>query len=147
MPNNGTSSAHFLVEFDGVSSLEASEVSGINKKHEPVEIMTGNRSMPIYARGKSKMEPVTLKHAMALNASGRELFDYFDNYTSGIVVEKRNLRVVQLGEDGFSTVAVTDLIDCVPTEFMIEGNKADSKDAAYFTVKLQPSDVIIVTEG
>lgn len=144
---NGTASSHFLVEFDGIASLEASEVSGINKKHEPVEIMTGNRSMPFYARGKSKMEPVTIKHAMAINASGRELFQYFDDYTTFGNAEKRNLRVVQLGEDGFSTVAVIDLIDCIPTEFMVEGNKADSKDAAYFTVKLQPSDCIIVTEG
>lgn len=144
---NGTSSAHFLVEFDGVAALEASEFSGINKKHEPVEIMLGNRAMPVYARGKSKMEAVTLKHAIALNAAGRELFQYFDDYTNGFVVEKRNLRVVQLTEDGFGTAAIMDLIDCIPMEFMHEGNKADSKDAAYFTIKLQPSDLVIVTEG
>lgn len=146
MPN-GTHSGHFLVEFDGVAVLEATEVTGIKKTHEPVEIKVGTRALPTYARGKSKIEPVTLKHAFALNRSGREIFNYFNAYCAGLTTEKRNFRVVQLHEDGLTTAGVYELYDCVPKEFAIEGNKADGNDPAYYTVVLQPSDLIVDTDG
>lgn len=143
----GTHSGHFLVEMDGVSVIEATEVTGLKKVHEPVEIKTGNRAMPTYARGKSKAEPITLKHAFALNRSGREIFQYFNAYCAGLLTEKRSFRVIQLNEDGFSTHGVYELIDCVPKEFAIEGNKADGSDAAYYTVVLQPTDMFVDTDG
>lgn len=137
----GTHSGHFLVEMDGVTAIEATEVTGFKKTHEPVEIKTGNRPMPTYARGKSKVEPITLKHAIALNAAGREIVDYIQAYCAGQTVQKRNFRVIQLHEDGATIAAVYECYDCVPKEFAIEGNKADGSDAAYFTAVLQPEDV------
>ncbi len=137
----GTSTAHFLVEFDGVSICEASEVSGVNKKHEPVKIFTGNRRSPFYAAGKFELDVVMIKHAIGINGAGRELSGYYEDFTSGLITERRNFRIVQLDEDGISPVATFDLIRCVPTEFSLDGNKADGKDAAYFTIKLQPEDL------
>jgi hypothetical protein len=132
---------------DGVAALEATEVSGIGLTHEPAEIMVGTRALPIYSRGKSKVEPVTIKHAFALNSSGRELAQYFADYVQGITTEKRSLRVIQLREDGFTPHSIHEMVDCVPKSYKPESNKADGKDAAYFTVELQPSDLFVETDG
>lgn len=143
---NGTHAGHFLVEMDGVTAIEATEVTGLKLTHEPFEIRTGNRAMPIYGRGKSKIEPVTLKHAKALNAAGREIFQYFSDYVNGLIVEKRNFRVIQLEEDGFTTHAVYDAVDCVPKEFSCD-QKADGNEPAYYSVVLQPTDLFVDTNG
>ncbi|HMU34481.1 MAG TPA: phage tail protein [Pyrinomonadaceae bacterium] len=139
----GTHSGHFLVEMDGVAAIEATQVSGLKKTHEPAEIKTGTRPMPFYARGKSKCETVTMKHAVALNATGREIFRYFNDYCEGLTTEKRNFRVVQLAEDGAGIAGIYDCIDCVPKEFSVEDNKGDGSDAAFFNVVLQPTDLRI----
>jgi phage tail-like protein len=144
---NGTHSGHFLVEYDGVAALEASEVTGIEKETEPFEIKRGNKSMPIYGRGKSKVSPVTFKHALAINSSGAEVFQYFDDYTNGLTTEKRNFRIVQLAEDGFTPQGVYEFINTVPTKFKMEDNKADGKDAAMYSFTLQPEDLVIDTDG
>ena len=144
---NGTHGGHFLVEYDGVSALEATEVTGIEKEHEPFELKVGTRAMPVYGRGKSKVAPITFKHAFALNTSGREIFDYFNLYTQGLTTEKRNFRVIQLQEDGLTPHGEYDLIDCVPVKFKVEDSKADSKDAAFYTFTIQPTDLRILTDG
>ena len=145
MADFGVHSGFFLVELDGVTALEATEVSGIQLTHEPTEIPVGTREKPIYSRGKSKVEPVTVKHAKSLNNSGREIFQWFNDFHRGLAVERRNLRVVQLSEDGKTPLETTDLIDCLPTKFKDEGNKADGKDAAYFSFEVQPSDIDYVS--
>lgn len=136
----GTSNAHFLVEVDGVSALEASEVEIGGVKHEPFKLMVGNRPNPYLGRNKYEVEEVKIKAAYALNAQGEELFQNFQDYISGFNVSKLNMRVIQLGEDGFSTVAIHDFIECVPTSFQPDGKKADSKDAAYFSIGFKPTD-------
>ncbi|HEV7701064.1 MAG TPA: phage tail protein [Pyrinomonadaceae bacterium] len=143
----GTHAGHFLVEFDGVAALEATEVTGVGLTHEPVEIKVGTRALPVYSRGKSKIEPVTIKHAVAINSSGRELSRYFQDYSQGLTTEKRSFRVIQLREDGFTPHSIHELIDCVPKSYKPGDNKADGADAAYFMVELQPSDIIADTDG
>lgn len=145
--NRGTSSGRYLVEIDGVSACRASEVSGIGLKHEPFKIPVGDRANPILGRSNYEANEVTIKHAYALNRTGRELFAYFGAYVKGLTVEKRTVRLIQLDEDGFGTVAVWELSECVPTEFTQENNKGDSNDAAYFTIKFKPTDADLVTEG
>lgn len=140
----GISSARFLVEMDGVSIMDASEVSGIGLKHEVVKIAVGSRANPHLARGNYECEEITLKHAHALNSAGFELSLQFDSFIRGLDVGKPTFRLIQLGEDGFETVAIWEAFECVPTMFSQESNKADSNDAAYFTLKFKPTDLISV---
>ena len=140
----GTSSGRYLLEMDGVSAARASEVAGIGLKHEPFKIAVGDQANPILGRSNYEANEVTIKHAHALNNTGDEMFAWFGDYVKGFRTDKLNVRLIQLGEDGFSTGQIWEMTDCVPTEFMQEGNKGDSNDAAYFTLKLKPSDAYMV---
>jgi hypothetical protein len=135
-----TSNGHFLVEVEGVAAIEASEFDIGGVKHEAFKIMVGNRPNGILGRGKFDVGDCKLKNAYALNGEGKQLFKYFREYTLGITTEKRNIRVIQLDEDGYTAVGIHHFIECVPTEYQPEGKKADSKDAAYFTISFKPTD-------
>lgn len=135
-----TGNGHYLIEVDGVSVCQASEIETGGVKHEPFKIFVGNRAFPFLGRAKSEVEEVKIKQAYALNNEGREFARMFQDYVRGTNVGKVNIRVVTLGEDGFSVVATDDYIDCVPTMFTPEGKKGDSKDGAYFSVGFKPSD-------
>ena len=132
------------MEMNGVSAARASEVSGIGLKHEPFKIAVGDQANPILGRSNYEANEVTIKHAHALNNTGNEMFAYFGAYIKGLRTDKPNIRLIQLGEDGFSTDAIWELEECVPTEFTQETNKGDSNDAAYFTIKLKPTDAYMV---
>ena len=138
--NKGTSSGYYILEMDGVSAAEASEVSGIGNKHEVFKIGVGNRPNPYIGRSKFEPNEVTVKHAHAMGSTGQEMFQWFDDYIRGFRTDKINIRLIQLGEDGFKTEVVWEMEECVPTEFMQETNKGDSNDAAYFTLKFKPTD-------
>ncbi len=137
----GTASRAFLIEMDGVSAAQASEVSGLGVKHEPFKINVGGRANPIIGRSGYEGEEVTVKHAYALGSTGQEMFSWFGDYIRGDRTDKLSFRLIQLAENGYSTENVWDLSECVPTAFMHEGAKADSNDAAYFTLKFKPTDV------
>ena len=102
----GTSSGRFLIEIDGVTSAEASEVSGIGIKHEPFKIAIGAQANPILGRSNYECEEVTMKHAYALNSTGNEVFAWFGDYIKGYTTDKLNMRLIQLSEDGFGTAAI-----------------------------------------
>ena len=138
----GTSNANFLVEVDGVTVCEASEVEIGGLKHEPFKLSVGNRPNPFIGRNKFEVEEVKIKQAYALNSEARDFFNKINDYIRGFNIEKPTVRVVQLGEDGFSTEVVHEFIECVPTAFQPEGKKADSKDAAYFTISFKPTDYV-----
>ena len=137
--NKGTSSGFYMFEMDGVAAAEASEVSGIGLKHEVFKIGVGNQAYPYLGRSKYECNEVTVKHAHALNNAGKQMFQYFDDYINGVRTDKINIRLIQLGEDGFKTEATWQMEECVPTEFMQETNKGDSNDAAYVTFKFKPT--------
>jgi phage tail-like protein len=143
----GVHQGSFLVEMDGVAALRATKVTGLKKTHEPFELQVGDSELTEYGRGKSKVEAVTIQHAFAINASGREVFQYFDDYCRGITTEKRSMRVVQLHEDGFTDQGVYELIDCVPKEFSPSDSDATGKDPAYWNIVLQPTDMYVLTDG
>ncbi len=136
----GTANGYFLVEIEGVSVIEASEAEVGGLKHEPVKIGVGNRPNPYLARGKYEGEEFKLKQAYALNQEGEELFKYFRDYLRGLTVEKRNIRVIQMTENGLGIERTHECIECVPTTFKPEGKKGDSKDAAYFEIAFLPTD-------
>lgn len=139
----GTSAANFLIEVDGLSVCEASEVEIGGVKHEPFKLSVGNRPNPYIGRNKFEVEEVKIKNGYALNQEGQDFFNYFNSYIRGFnSAEKIGIRVIQLGEDGFSTVVVHEFIECVPTSFQPEGKKGDSKDAAMFTIAFKPTDYI-----
>lgn len=141
MARDGASAGYYLFEMDGVTFARASEVSGIGVKHEPVKIGVGDQANPILARGKYEPQEVMVKHAHALNETGNEMFSWFRDYIKGYRTDKLNMRLIQLDEDGFSTLAIWEMIECAPTEFSQDGNKGDSKDAAYFMMKFMPTDI------
>lgn len=142
--NQGTSSARYIIEIDGISAARASEVSGVGLKHEPFKIAVGDRANPIVGRSTYEANEVTVKHAYALNKTGQEAFRYFGDYLKGYTVQKLNMRLIQLDEDGFGTTATWELEECVPLEFTHETNKGDSNDAAYFTLKFKPTDAYLI---
>ena len=134
-----TTNGNYLIEVDGVSLCEASEVETGGVKHEPFKIFTGTRPFPVIGRGKFECEEVKLKIAFGLNNEGAELARIFEEYLLGINMTKPTVRVVTLGEDTFSVVATDDYIDCVPTMFQNEGKKGEGKDAAYFYIAFKPT--------
>jgi len=136
----GVSAGYFVVELDGVAAMEATEVTGVETEMEPYEIIPGTRDTPIYGRGKRKTAPVTVKNATALNNAGREMFQWLNDFAKGIAVERRNMRIVQLGEDGRTPVVQTDLIECIPTKFALDDYKGDAKEGHMFSFTVQPSD-------
>lgn len=141
MANNGTASRAFIIEMDGVSAAQASEVSGLGIKAEPFKINVGGRPNPIQGRAGYEPEEVTVKHAYALGSTGQEMFSWFGDFIRGDRTDKISFRLVQLAEDGRTSLNTWDCSECVPTGFMHEGAKADSNDAAYFTLKFKPTDV------
>jgi phage tail-like protein len=138
----GSSAGRFLVEFDGIAACRASEVTGLEQKHEPFEINPGDVDHPEYGMAKFKNEAVVIKHAIAINNSGREFAKWYDNYRLG-AEGKRSFRVVMLGSDGRTPTGFADLIDCTPTSFKFDDFKGDSKDAVYFSITVQPENMII----
>lgn len=136
----GTSNANFLVEVEGVSVVQASEVEIGGIKHEPFKLMVGDRPNPFIGRNKYEVDEVTIKNAYALNSEGTEFFNHFKNYALGLTTQKLNIRVIQLAENGFTSEVIHEFIECVPTSFKPEGKKADSKDAAYFSIAFKPTD-------
>lgn len=137
----GAGQGYYVLEMDGVAAARASEVTGIGLKHEHFEIGVGDQANPIIGRGKYKPQEVTVKHALALNNTGEEVFSYFKDYVKGFRTDKLSMRLIQLAEDGFTTLKIWEMIECVPTEFAQEGNKGESKDAAFFNFKFMPTDV------
>ncbi len=136
----GAANGYFLVEVDGISIIEASEAEIGSPKHEPYKIGVGNRPNQYLGRGKYEVEEFKLKNAYALNREGEELFEYFRRYIRGLTVEKVNIRVVQMEENGLTPYRVHEMIECVPTTYKPEGKKGDSKDAAYFEMAFMPTD-------
>lgn len=142
--SKGTAARSFLVEMDGVSQAMASEVTGIGLKAEPFKIGVGNQPNPILGRAGYEAEEVTMKHAYALGGTESEIFSWFEDFIRGDRTDKPTFRLIQLAENGYDTIRTWECTECVPTGFMQEGNKADSNDAAYFTLKFKPTDARLV---
>jgi phage tail-like protein len=137
----GTSESRYLVEVDGVTALDVSEVSGFGKKHTPFKLSVGNRPSPILGRGNFEIEEVTFKHAHALNNAGQEFMQWLEDFTDGIDTSRRSARVIVLDEDGQSPVAQYELLDCVPTSFKIETHTAGGNNPSYFSFMLMPENM------
>src|SRR5882672_2355373 len=100
MPDFGLSAGYFLVEIDGVTVLEATEVTGMELDHEGFSFEVGTRFFPINGRGKGKINPLTIKHARALNNSDSEIYQWVSDFVRGIAVVRKNVRIIQFDEDG-----------------------------------------------
>jgi hypothetical protein len=133
---------NYLIEVDGVTVCQAQEVETGGAQHKHNTTYVGNRANPVISRGKYEIDEVTIKQAHALNAEGLEFVRLFQNYLHGLDMTKRTIRIVTLGEDGFTAVAIDEYIDCVPTKFVPEGKKAASNDTAHFSITFKPTDHI-----
>jgi phage tail-like protein len=141
MANFGTAASRYVVEIDGVAAIRASEVSGVGMEHTLVELHVGNRPNPILVRGNFKVNEVTFKHGHALNSAGVETMAWMQGFINGDVVERRNMRLVIMDEDGLSPVAEYDMSGCVPTKFMVETHQGNANDPSYFSFSLRPEDL------
>lgn len=135
-----TNEGNYLVEVDGVAICQASAVETGGVKHEPFKIYTGTRETPVLGRGKYECEEVKIKQAYGLNNEAADFAQLFYDYVRGINPTKPSVRIVTLGEDGFSVVAIDDYVDCVVTMFQPEGKKGEGKEAAYFSIGFKPTD-------
>lgn len=130
----------FIIEMDGVAVMEASKVSEAKLKHNHVLIHTGTREKPYKRRGKSEVAPVTVTHARFISGVGSSVFQWFNDFTRGISVERRNMRIVKMDEDGQTPVETTDLIDCVPGEFNQDEMDGEGKSEPTFSFSVEPED-------
>ena len=131
---------NFLIEIDGVSVAQSQEVELGEKKNEPYEIYVGNSDLPIVGRGKSKVEECTVKQAYGLNNEASEMSQMFDDWVRGVDMTKRTVRIIQLDDDGVTSIRTHEYTECVPTSWKPMGKKAESKDAAMFELKFRPTD-------
>ena len=102
---HGTSAGRFIFEFDGVAAVRASEVTGIGVMHEEFEFYESNRPNPHIGRGHYKCDKLKVKHAHALNSTGREVFQWFRQCVKEGNVERRSGRLIVLDEDGALSLA------------------------------------------
>lgn len=139
--DHGTSTGRYVFEFDGISAIRATEVSGIKKTHEEFELHESNRPNPRIGRGHFKCEPITIKHAHALNSTGDEFFLWIELFLKGDSIERRGGRCIEFDEDGQSPVQTWELFDCIPISIAQETNSSGGKDASFFTVVIRPEDL------
>lgn len=139
---HGTSAGRFIFEFDGVSAIRATEVTGVGKTHEEFELYESNRPNPHIGRGHFKCDKIRVKHAHALNQTGQEVFGWFDRFVqTGDSVERRGGRLLVLDEDGLSPVATYQLEQCIPISFAADTQSAGGKDANFFNFEIRPEDM------
>ena len=137
----GTSAGRYLFEFEGITAVRASDVSGIKKTHEEFEIYESNRPNPIIGRGHFKCDTISVKHAHALNSAGEEFFRWMQDFITGTNVERRGGRCIELDEDGLTPVNTWELFECIPISIEQESNTAGSKDGSYFKFAIRPTDL------
>jgi phage tail-like protein len=131
----------FLVEIDGVASVNATKVDGLDViKHTPSKLMIGNRGNPIHGLGNHEVGEVTVTHAEVMGQTGREVWRWHRDYIKRVDLVKRNVRVVQFEEDGATVAQEYELRGCVPTSFKSDGTDANSGDPQFFTFGFQPED-------
>lgn len=140
MAGEGTSESRYLFEFDGVTSLQATEVTGLAKDHTPFELYTSNRPNPRLGRGNYKIGDLTVKHASALNASGDEIFKWIEDFVNGFDVSKRSGRLIILDEDGQTPIDVWELQECIPKKFEIDSHTAGGNNPSFFRFVIQPTN-------
>lgn len=139
----GSSKGRYLFEMDGITSIRASRVQGLDViKHTPVKFYEGNKPNANLVRGNYEVGEITVQQAEALNQTGSEFFRWIQDFVRGVNTERRGARLVVLDEDGVTPVAEYELIDCVPTSLKVEDQEAGSNDANMFTFGLQPEDCI-----
>lgn len=137
----GTSEGRYIFEFDGVSAIRSSEVSGISKDHEEFELYESNRPNPRLGRGHFKCSDISVKHAHALNNTGLEVFRWMDSFVRGENVERRSGRLIVLDEDGRTPVDIYELELCIPKKFEADTHSAGGKNASYFKFVIRPEDM------
>lgn len=137
----GTSEGRFLIEVGGIAAVRASEVSGVDKTHTPFKLSEANRPNPRLGRATFECGVITVKHAHALNSAGEEFFQWIDFFVTGADLSRRSARVIELDEDGQSPVGIWECVDCIPISIKQESNKADGKEASYFTFTFQPENI------
>lgn len=145
MAGRGTAENRYVFEFEGVSAIAASEVTGVAMEHSPVELYVGNRPNPVLLRGTYKASDVVVRHAHALNEAGTEIFDWMAAYLRGDDITPRSGRLIVLDEDGRSPVATYELINCVPKRFEVDGHNASGNNASYFRFTIQPEEIELIT--
>jgi phage tail-like protein len=140
MAGQGTSEGRYLFEFDGITAIRASKVSGVSKDHKEFELYVGNQPNPFLGRGNFTCGDLNVQHADALNQTGAEVFQWLDDFISGRSVERRGGRLIILDEDGRTPVAIYELQDCVPKRFMAEDRSAGGAGASFFSFTIRPTD-------
>ena len=138
---NGTHENRYLLEFDGVAAIAASEVTMPSKEHTPAELYVGNQPNPILVRGNFKVDDMSFKHAHALNETGNEVFRWLDDFVDGVDLSRRGARLVVLDEDGVTPVDVYELEECVPRSFKPEAHSASGTGVSMFTVTIRPTNM------
>jgi phage tail-like protein len=141
MPEHGTSQGRYIFEFQGVTAIRATEVSGVSKTHEEFELYESNKANPRLGRGHFKCEEIKVKHGHALNSTGEEVFLWMEMFLNGSNVERRGGRLIVLDEDGRTPINIYELFDCIPKKFEADMHQAGGKDPSYFSFTIRPEDM------
>jgi phage tail-like protein len=141
MAGHGTSAGRYIIEFDGISAMRSTSVTGVGEDHDEFELYESNKVEPNLGRGHFKCGDVTIKHAHALNGTDSEAFAWFRQWRDGGSIERRGGRLIVLDEDGQSPVRTYQLLRCVPKKFAPENQEAGSKEANFFTFVFRPESM------
>ncbi len=144
MAGKGTSEGRFLFEFNGITSVRATEVTGVGVNHEEFELYESNKPNPNLGRGHFNCDTINVRHAHALNQAGAEFYRWMKDFIDGTNVERRGGRLIVLDEDGESLVQVYELINCVPKKMEADSMTAGGKNASFFKFQLRPEEIIII---
>lgn len=140
----GTHENRFLLEIDGVTAIKASEVSMPDVEHTEVELYIGNQANPLLHRGNFKVGELTFKHATAVNETGRELMNWFQDFIRGDDTTRRTARFIVLDEDGLTPIDEYELQNCIPKRFKPETHNAGGTGSSMFTFGLRAEDMVLL---
>jgi hypothetical protein len=135
-----TNDGNFLIEVDGVAVCQASEIDLPDTEHAEVEIWDGINQNPALVRGKFKVGDITIKQAHALNNEGEEFTRMFQDFIRGVNLERPTIRIVTIGEDGFTPVATDEYIRCIPKKFKPEKKDGKGPNGSYFSITFRAED-------
>lgn len=138
----GSNEGNYLIEIDGITAVRAMNVSGGGMDMTPTLTPEGNRPNPHIGGGPYEIAEITVKHATALNETGREFFSWAYDYAKRRTTERRSVRLIELDEDGATPVHTWEWIGCVPTSIAPDDRSARGNNSASFTFKLKPEDIL-----
>lgn len=124
---------NFKLTIQGITEAHFTECSGLGAKIEVIDYRAGGEGQIIRRLpGQVQYLEVTFRYGLS---DSKSLFDWFIEICRGNI-ERKNVSVVMLGDDGQQQGPQWDLFDAWPTEWRATDLNALGKEVAIETLKL-----------